>query len=82
MPPDTPPIVDVIARNVQARRIELGLSIEELAVRSGLSQDIWARIESGKVSGITIAQLQRMARTLQTSAAELLRVGKHMPGSP
>jgi transcriptional regulator with XRE-family HTH domain len=57
---------------VEYRRKRLGLTQEELAERSGLSQAQVSRLESGKSKNITIESLRRIARILGCSAADLL----------
>lgn len=57
---------------VEYRRRRLGLTQEELAERSGLSQAQVSRLESGKSKNITIKSLRSIARVLGCSAADLL----------
>lgn len=56
---------------MQARRKELGLTQEELALRSGLHQRWISNVETGKRNP-SYASLRRLAAGLDVSASELL----------
>ena len=55
-----------IANRIHQRRMELGLSMRELARRTGLSASFISQVERGKVS-VSVDSLQRIAKQLNVS---------------
>jgi transcriptional regulator with XRE-family HTH domain len=64
------PIQDRLARRVQGLRAALGLSLDELAARSGVSRSMISLIERGQ-SSPTAVVLERLAVGLNVSLASL-----------
>ena len=59
-----------LAANVRRRREELGLTQAELCKRSGFALAQVSRFERGV--GVTLTTLDRLAKALRVTAAELL----------
>ena len=57
---------------VQARRLGLGLSREQLARQCGIDSTTVLRIELGRRPNTTVATLCRLARALKVTPGELL----------
>ena len=62
----------ILAGNVRATRLHLGLTIEELAERSSLDVLILDDIERGDGWRLTVLGLGRLAHALGVPASELL----------
>jgi transcriptional regulator with XRE-family HTH domain len=60
-----------VGRNVRRRREELGLAQDELAHRAEIHVTYLSGVENGR-RNITLSVLERLAGSLQVSAAELL----------
>ena len=58
-------------------RKEKGLTQEELATMSGVTQEYISEIENGEVEGLTLHRLDRIAKTLKICTAELLIILLH-----
>src|SRR5262245_45619896 len=56
---------------VRVRREQAGITVRELARRSGLSQRFVAMVEAGQ-GNISLTRLSRLAQALDATAAELL----------
>ncbi len=65
-------IREVLAKNLKARRVESGLSQEELAHRAGIDRTYVSMLER-KVNSVSIDVLDRLANELGVEAADLLR---------
>lgn len=64
-------ILDRLGRRVRALRAERGLTLKELARRSGLSARFLVQVESGQ-GNISVRKLAALASALETSASALL----------
>ncbi|OQS33811.1 helix-turn-helix domain-containing protein [Chromobacterium haemolyticum] len=64
-------LVAVFAANVKRRRLELGLSQEELAEAAGVHRTYVGMIERGE-KNVTIYNIERFAMALGVEAATLL----------
>jgi len=62
----------LVGRNVKAARLKAGLSQEQLAERSGFTQQYLSGLECGKRNP-TIVSLYEIAQALGTTPIELLR---------
>lgn len=58
-------------------REKRGLTQEELALMTGVTQEYISEIEHGEVEGLTLHRLDRMAKALKICTAELLIVLLH-----
>jgi len=56
---------------LRARRIEQGLSQDQLAAQSGVSQSHICRLESGERTTLRLDHANALAAALDTTAAEL-----------
>lgn len=65
-------LVTVFATNVRRRRLELGLSQEELAERAGIHRTYVGMLERGE-KNVTIYNIERIAAALNVSPASLLQ---------
>lgn len=61
-----------IGERIKARRIELGLSVEELGKRLGKNRTTVYRYETGDIENLPIDILEPIAAVLQTSPAYLM----------
>jgi XRE family aerobic/anaerobic benzoate catabolism transcriptional regulator len=68
---DDDSILGRVGRAVRGRREHAGLTIREIAARSGLSPRFVAMVEGG-LGNISLTRLERLARALAASPAELL----------
>lgn len=66
-PPD---ICREFGRAVQARRVEVGLTQEELAARAGINRTYLGDVERG-ARNVALRNLQRIAAALDISVASL-----------
>lgn len=64
-------LVAVFATNVRRRRLELGLSQEELAEAAGVHRTYVGMLERGE-KNVTIYNIERIAAALRVEAAFLL----------
>ena len=62
----------LVGRNVKAARLKAGLSQEQLAERSGFTQQYLSGLERGQRNP-TIVSLYEIAQALGTTPIELLR---------
>jgi transcriptional regulator with XRE-family HTH domain len=64
----------------RARRLELGLSQEEVSLESGVAQNSISRLENGK-DNITYYNLKRLTDALEIPASELLAHAERIEAS-
>ncbi|WP_271410036.1 helix-turn-helix domain-containing protein [Pseudomonas sp. Q1-7] len=70
--PDQCQLVAIFAANVRRRRLELGLSQEELAERAGVHRTYVGMLERGE-KNVTIYNIERLASALELEAYALLQ---------
>lgn len=68
-------VLGALGLAVRARRKELGLGVQQLAERAGLSPRFLSQLEHGE-GNISVARLWDVAEALSTSASELLRAAE------
>jgi|SRR6266567_3425320 len=79
---------DIIGERLHRLRLERGLSLRELAERSGVGKSVLSYVESGarQGSGLTLATALKLARTLGVSldvlAGTYERETRPEPGEP
>ncbi len=61
-----------LGERIKERRIQLGLTQSELAVRAGVPQSMIAALESGARSEVRSRALRNLARALRCSADDLI----------
>lgn len=61
-----------VSKRIRARRKELGLSAEEVAVLIGVSPSTVYRYESSEIENMGIDKLEPIAKALQTTSAYLM----------
>lgn len=71
------PKVGEIIREIRKSK---GLSLGQVALRSGLDRTYISRIESGKIANPSHKTLEKMARGLKITEAELFRKGRPKAG--
>lgn len=64
--------VRLIAERIKARREQVGLSLQDLADRTGLSKSTLQRYETGYIQGLPISKVSRLAAALETTPAYLM----------
>ena len=57
----------LIIERIKKRRLELGMSYQELADKTGLSKSTLQRYETGSISNIPLSKLNILAKALKTS---------------
>jgi transcriptional regulator with XRE-family HTH domain len=62
----------IFARNLKARRLERGLSQEELAQEAGLDRSYVSLLENERYS-VSLDTLEKLAAVLKVEPVELLR---------
>ena len=68
----TPPVIlRRLAERLRGRRLELALTLKELAARAGVSQRFLVSVEAAK-GNISVVKLDQVARALDTTPAALL----------
>lgn len=65
MPVDQPSVETLVARRVAALRQEVGLTLRELAAKTGLSDAYLSRVENGQTA-VTLASLEKLAAVFAT----------------
>jgi transcriptional regulator with XRE-family HTH domain len=70
---ESPAVSNELGRRIRNRRLAAGLTLEQLATKSGFGKGYLSRIENGKKMP-PIATLSRLADVLGTEAASLLAV--------
>lgn len=63
-----------LANYVQRRMEVLGLSIKDVAERSGLSRQTWHKLMRAEIQEAKVSTLIKVAATLRTSVPDLLEV--------
>lgn len=71
IPPSQCQLVNVFAANVRRRRIELGVSQEELAERAGVHRTYIGMLERSEKNA-TLYSIERLAGALEVEPATLL----------
>ncbi|WP_442513961.1 helix-turn-helix domain-containing protein [Pseudomonas promysalinigenes] len=71
IPPSQCQLVNVFAANVRRRRIELGISQEELAERAGVHRTYIGMLERSEKNA-TLYSIERLAGALEVEPATLL----------
>ncbi|HGW5536610.1 XRE family transcriptional regulator [Pseudomonas aeruginosa] len=71
IPPSQCQLVNVFAANVRRRRIELGISQEELAERAGVHRTYIGMLERSEKNA-TLYSIERLAGALEVEPAALL----------
>ncbi len=71
----------LLSKILRDRRLELGLSINALAVRVGISHTEVSRIESGERQNYNLITLIRMCQILKLNFVRLLIVTEYLPTS-
>ena len=61
-----------IALKIKSRREELGLSLEALSNKTGLSKSTLQRYETGGISNIPLDKLETLSKSLDLSVSEFL----------
>ncbi|CAJ0773640.1 hypothetical protein LMG18090_00146 [Ralstonia mannitolilytica] len=70
--PQDCPLVTIFAANVRRRRLELGLSQEELAEKAGVHRTYVGMLERSE-KNVTIYNIERIASALKIDPAMLLQ---------
>lgn len=65
-----------IALRLKSRRKELGLSLQALSNRTGLSRSTLQRYETGGISNIPLNKLEILSTSLDLSVIEFLGLNK------
>ncbi len=64
--------LNCIALKIKSRREELGLSLEALSNKTGLSKSTLQRYETGGISNIPLDKLEILSKSLDLSVSEFL----------
>jgi transcriptional regulator with XRE-family HTH domain len=64
-----------VGRSLRAIRFHLRLTQAEVAARAGISQSVYSRAESGRLEGMTVGALDRIAAELGANLVVGLRYG-------
>lgn len=64
------PYLDILGKRIRAKRRELGMSQEELALEAGLDRSYVGRVERGE-NNLTFVSLVRICRALGCDVAAL-----------
>ncbi len=64
--------IDLIIKRIKERRLELGLSYQDIADATGLSKSTIQRYETGNIRKLPINQIEDIARALHTSPGYLM----------
>jgi XRE family transcriptional regulator, aerobic/anaerobic benzoate catabolism transcriptional regulator len=75
-----PDVLDDLGRRARALRADRGLTLKELARRSGLSPRFLVQVESGQ-GNISVRKLAALARALETTASAMLSGDSDPPAS-
>lgn len=68
-----------VGQRVRARRLELGMTVDELADKIGKNRATVYRYESGEIESMPISVLESLARVLRTTPGDLLAPGNEPP---
>lgn len=72
-------IKKAIGANIRRLRLEKKMSIETVAIESGMDYTQLSRIELGKIN-TSIYQLYKLSRTLKVSLGDIVNVVNYLPG--
>ncbi len=61
-----------VIRKIKERRLQLGLSYQDLADKTGISKSTLQRYESGSIKNLSIDKLEVLAEALETSPGYLM----------
>jgi transcriptional regulator with XRE-family HTH domain len=61
-----------IAKNIKKRRLELGLTLKQVADSLGVAESTISRYESNEIRNMGIDKIETLAQTLKTSPSYLL----------
>lgn len=75
------PILDTLARRTRERRAARGLTLRDVAQRSGLSPRFLVQVEAGE-GNISVKRLAALAKALQTTVAALVEDAGDAPVPP
>ena len=64
--------IELIVKRIRDRRIELGLSYQDVADATGLSKSTIQRYETGAIRKVPITQIEDLARALHTTPSYLM----------
>ena len=64
--------IELIVKRIRDRRIELGLSYQDVADATGLSKSTIQRYETGAIRKVPINQIEDLARALHTTPSYLM----------
>ncbi len=67
-------LAEIVGKNINLQRKQLGISQKELAERLDITQDAMARIEKGKIAP-KMSRIQDIADNLQCSPSYFFRAG-------
>lgn len=65
--------IKLLKDNVTRYRTKLGISILELARRSGVSRDVLYQIENGKRHNVQMVTIEKLAKTFNTTVQDLIK---------
>lgn len=71
-----------IVANVRRLRVELGLTQAAAAFAAGLDTTVWSRLENGKLQGMSLATVEKVARAFEVDPAELFLAAPTANGPP
>ena len=72
-------VSEVVARNLRGLRTDRGLSVSDLARRSGVAKGTISRLEAGNATNPTVETLWALADALGTALADLIVAGAGEP---
>lgn len=64
--------MDAIRGRVKNRRLELGLSLQDVAQRTGMSKSTLQRYETGSIKNLPLDKLDTLAKALETTPQDLM----------
>ena len=64
--------IELIVKRIRDRRLELGLSYQDVADAAGLSKSTIQRYETGAIRKVPINQIEDLARALHTTPSYLM----------
>ncbi len=71
--------METIGGRIRKKRIELGLSVDELSVKLGKNRATVYRYESDEIANFPISVMYPLAKALQTTPAYLMGWGEEIP---
>ena len=63
---------NAIGENIRKRRLELGLSVNDVCKKAHVSRATWYRYENGEIQKIGVQRMSLIAKVLQIPASDLL----------